>query len=98
MGGVMQVSFSASLDTTREQHTIGRITAYSPWRAADRDLGDLDREIATRALIRAVEDYEADGVAEIAYAVEECRSDGHAGLTLRRIVASGRAVRLALAA
>ncbi|HXT07204.1 MAG TPA: hypothetical protein VN715_09730 [Roseiarcus sp.] len=98
MGSVMHVSFSALLDTTREQHTIGRITAYSPWRAADRELGDLDREIATRALVRAAEDYEADGVVEIAYAVEECRSDGHAALTLRRIVASGRAVRLALAA
>lgn len=94
----MQVSFTASFDSAREQHTIGRLTAYSPWRAADRALGGLDREIATRALVRAAEDCEADGVAEVAYAIEECRSGECAGLTLRRIVATGRAVRLALAA
>jgi hypothetical protein len=94
----MHVSFTASLDTAREQYTIGRLTAHSPWRAADRELGDLDREIATRALVRAAEEYDADGVAEVAFAVEECRNGECAGLTLRRIVATGRAVRLAVAA
>ncbi len=98
MDNVMHVSFTASLDIARAQHTLGRLTAYSPWRAADRELGALDREIATRALVRAAEDFEADGVAEVAYAIEECRSAECAGLTLRRIVATGRAVRLAVAA
>ncbi len=94
----MHVSFTASLDNARAQFTLGRLAAHAPWRAADRELGALDREIATRALVRAAEDYDADGVVEIAYAVEECRSAECAGLTLRRIVATGRAVRLALAA
>ena len=98
MGTVMQISFTASLNTAREQHTIGRVTARSPWRAADRELGDLDREIATRALVREAEEYGADGVVEIAFAIEECRNGECAGMTLRRIVATGRAVRLALAA
>jgi hypothetical protein len=98
MSMVMHVSFTATLDIAREQTTLGRLVAPSPWRAADRELGDLDREIATRALIRAAEEYDADGVAEIAYSIEECRSAECAGLTLRRIVATGRAVRLALAA
>ncbi len=98
MGIVMHVSFTASLDTSRAQYTIGRVSAHSPWRAADRELGSLDREIATRALIREAQEYDADGVAEIAYEVEECRSGECEGVTLRRIVATGRAVRLALAA
>ena len=98
MGIVMHVSFTAKLDTAREQRTIGQIKAFAPWRAADRELGELDREIALRALVRAAEDYEADGLVEIVYGIEECRNDECAGLTLRRLVASGRAVRLAVAA
>jgi hypothetical protein len=94
----MHVSFTASLETAREHYTIGRLIAHSPWRAGDRELGDHDREIATRALVRAAEDYDADGVVEVAYAIEECRNGEGAGLVLRRIVATGRAVRLALAA
>lgn len=98
MGRVMHVSFTASLDMAREQRTIGRLTAHSPWRAADRELSAIDREIATRALVREAEEYGADGVVEVAFAVEDCRVGECAGLTLRRIVATGRAVRLALAA
>jgi uncharacterized protein YbjQ (UPF0145 family) len=95
---MMHVSFTASLDAGREQRTIGRVSARSPWRAGDRELREADRETATRALVREAEEYGADGVVEVAYAVEECRSGECAGLMLRRIIATGRAVRLALAA
>jgi hypothetical protein len=95
---VMQVSFTPSLDPERAQYTIGRVTAHSPWRAADREIGDLDREIALRALVREAEEYGADGVVEVAYAVEECANGECGGVKLCRVVATGRAVRLALAA
>jgi hypothetical protein len=95
---VMQVSFTASLDPERAQYTIGRVTSHSPWRAADREIGDLDREIALRALVREAEEYGADGVVEVAYTVEECAGGECEGVKLCRVVATGRAVRLALAA
>jgi hypothetical protein len=92
---VMQLSFTASLDTKRAQYTIGRVAAHTPWRPADRDLGETEQEIAMRALVREAEEYGADGVVEIAYASEEC--NGETG-KLHRLIATGRAVRLALAA
>ncbi len=98
MGIVMQVSFTASLDSKRAQHTIGRVSAHTPWRPADRELGESDREIATRALVREAEEYGADGVVEVAFAVEECHGAECESIKLRRLVATGRAVRLALAA
>ena len=98
MGDVMQVSSSASLETDRAQYTIGRVTARSPWRSADRELAESDREIALRALVREAEEYGADGVVEVAYAVEDCAGGECQGVKLHRFVVTGRAVRLALAA
>jgi hypothetical protein len=98
MGIVMQVSFTASLDTTRAQHTIGRVSAHTPWRCTDRALGEVERQIAVRALVREAEEYGADGVVEVAYAVEECRGAECESVKLHRLVATGRAVKLALAA
>ena len=94
----MQVSVSASLDEKRAHYTIGRVSAHSAWRAAEGELADLEREVALRALVREAEEYGADGVVEVAYAVEECRHGECEGVKLRRVVATGRAVRLALAA
>jgi hypothetical protein len=94
----MQISFTASLDTKRAQYTIGRVSAHTPWRPADHELGELDREIAMRALVREAEEYGADGVVEVAYAVEACNGGECESVKLHRIVATGRAVRLALAA
>jgi hypothetical protein len=98
MGMLMQVSFTASLDTPRTQHTIGRVTAHTPWRSVDRELGEAEREIAVRALVREAEEYGADGVVEVAYAVEVCRGSECESVKLHRVVATGRAVKLALAA
>jgi hypothetical protein len=98
MGIVMQVSFTASLDTERAQYTIGRVTARAPWRGADPEAELLDREIALRGLVREAEEYGAHGIVEVAYAVEECAAGECDGVKLRRVVATGRAVRLSLAA
>jgi hypothetical protein len=95
MDKVMQVSFTASLDTKRAQYTIGRVAAHTPWRPGDHELNEADREIAMRALMREAEEYGADGVVEVAYGTEICNSETG---KLHRLVATGRAVRLALAA
>jgi hypothetical protein len=94
----MKVSVSASLETDRAQYSIGRVTARSPWRPADHALEEADREIALRALVREAEEYGADGVVEVAYADEACAGGECEGVKLHRVVATGRAVRLALAA
>ena len=98
MGIVMQVSFTASLDTERAQYAIGRVSAHTPWRAIDRELGEEEREIAIRSLVREAEEYGAEGVVEIAFAVEACNGGECEGVKLHRLVATGRAVKLALAA
>ncbi len=98
MGMVMQVSFTASLDSERAQTSIGRVSARAPWRCADREIEQVDRDIALRALVREAEEYGADGVVEVAYAVEQCAGGECEGVKLHRVVATGRAVRLALAA
>ena len=91
----MQVSFTASLDTDRAAFPLGRVSAHSSWRP---EPGDLDREIAMRALVREAEEYGADGVVDVAFEVEECSGVECQGIKLRRVVAKGRAVKLALAA
>ena len=94
----MQVSFNNALDTQRARHAIGQVTATTNWRNADKPVSDLDREIAVRALVREAEEYGADGVVEVTFETEECKGVECEGVKLRRVVASGRAVKLALAA
>ena len=95
MGQIMQLSFTASLDTDRAAFPLGRVSAKGPWRP---EPTELDREIATRALVREAEEYGADGVVEVTFETEECPGVECEGVKLKRVVATGRAVKLALAA
>jgi len=95
MGTIMQFSFTASLDTDRAAFPLGRVSAKGPWRP---EATEHDREVAMRALVREAEEYGADGVVEVAFETEECRGVECEGVKLRRVVATGRAVKLALAA
>ncbi len=95
MGNIMQFSFTASLDTDRAAFPLGRVCAHGPWKP---EANELDREIAMRALVREAEEYGADGVVEVAFEIEECPGLACEGVRLRRVVATGRAVKLSLAA
>lgn len=95
MGNVMHLSFTASLDTDRAAFPLGRVSAHSSWRV---EPNEMDREIAMRALVREAEEYDADGVVEVSFETEECPGVECEGVKLRRVVATGRAVKLALAA
>jgi uncharacterized protein YbjQ (UPF0145 family) len=95
MGNVMHLSFTASLDTNRAAFPLGRVSAHSAWRP---EPNEMDREIAMRALVREAEEYGADGVVEVAFETEECPGVECECVKLRRVVATGRAVKLALAA
>jgi uncharacterized protein YbjQ (UPF0145 family) len=94
----MQVSFSRALDDKRTQISIGRVKATTGWRAARGLVADFDREIALRALVREAEEYGADALVEVSFEIEEVRGPDIDGVPLRRVTATGTAVRLAVAA
>jgi uncharacterized protein YbjQ (UPF0145 family) len=94
----MQVSFSRALDSERAQISIGRLRATTHWRAARGAVAEFDREVAVRALVREAEEYGADALVEVSFEIEEVRGPDIDGVPLRRITATGTAVRLALAA
>jgi uncharacterized protein YbjQ (UPF0145 family) len=94
----MQISTSSALDSDRAQFPIGQIKATTGWRSAQKELSDADREVAARALIREAEEYGADALIEVSFTVEECRGCEIEGVKLRRLTATGTAVRLAIAA
>jgi len=92
----MQVSFTASLQTGRAAKTIGRIKVFGRWRGADEPAAPAERDALLRDLARDAEDYGADALLDVRFEAEEtAESDG---VSLRRLVASGSAVRTTLAA
>jgi len=93
----MQVSFAAALDG-RRTIAIGRIRAAGPWRAAGDPGAEADRQTAIEALRREAEDCGADGVVEARFEVEGCRGCEIDGVELRRVMATGLAVRFVEAA
>ena len=94
----MQVSFSSALEGGRAHFAIGKVKATTEWRAAEKPVADVDHEIALRELIREAEEYGADALVEVSFSVEEVRGPDNGGVPLRRITATGKAARLALAA
>ncbi len=77
---------------------IGRIRACSGWRAADASTSDEDRRAAVDALVREAQDCEADAIVGLDFEVEGIRSADVEGVPLRRIAATGIAVKFAEAA
>jgi hypothetical protein len=91
----MHVSFNSAIDGPFVQTRLGEIHAASSWRAADKPVAEIDRDIALRALVREAEEVGADGLVEVQFAVEEVAATDIDGVKLRRVNASGAAVRLA---
>lgn len=94
----MQVSFSRALEGDRAKVSLGHVKAVTGWRAADKPVGEIDREIALRALIREAEEYGADALVAVEFAVEEVKGADIEGVPLRRLSATGEAVRFKIAA
>jgi uncharacterized protein YbjQ (UPF0145 family) len=92
----MQVSFTGSLQAGRAAKTIGRIKVVGRWRGADEPATEADRRALLRDLTREAEDYGADALIDVRFEAEDtAESDG---VCLRRLVASGSAVQMTLAA
>ena len=94
----MQVSRTNELEGGRAYYSIGRIKASSGWCAANAHGSVLDRLEAFWALVSEAQEFSADAVIDLSFEVEAIRRPGFDGGPLRRIAATGVAVRFAEAA
>jgi len=93
----MQVSFSGALDGGRAHYSLGRVKAAGQWRAKRAADPEADWQAVLGALVREAEEYGADALVEVNFAVEEV-AGGVDGVPLSRLVVAGAAVRFAAAA
>jgi len=91
----MRISFSEQVEGSRVTHSIGRVRATSSWHAPDAG-GDWN-EKALRALVSAAEEFDADALIDVGYEVDAVAATDLAPLDLRRVTATGVAVKLARA-
>jgi len=94
----MQVSFNGALEDGRAHYAIGRVKAAGRWRAAHEPSLEADRQSVLRALVREAEEYGADALINVSFDIDEVAGADIDGVPLRRVVATGSAVRFALAA
>ncbi len=94
----MRISATNSIEGGRILYPIGKIKAASAWHAAllDKHQGNW-RELALRELIRRAEDIDADAIIDVNF-----ETDGvipvEGFVNLSRVLATGTAVKLAVAA
>lgn len=94
----MQVSQTQELEDGRQTHAIGRIKAVGAWRAASAAGGETEKRAALRALVREAEDCGADAIVGVEFHMDGVMGADIEGVALKRVVATGVAVRFALAA
>jgi len=88
----MLVSFTEGLEG-RKVSSIGRVRASATWRGAG--ASEQDREAAVKALVREAEDQGADAIVDVRFETDAVEGAEVGGVTLRRVCASGLAVRFA---
>jgi hypothetical protein len=89
----MQVSYLDRLEGVRRYHSIGRIRAGACWRGANVVASEVDRLAAVQALIREAEDYDADAIVDLNFEFERVDCVDIGGIPLRRVAATGVAVK-----
>jgi uncharacterized protein YbjQ (UPF0145 family) len=95
----MRISSTDSIEGGRVLRSIGKIKAASAWHAAPVDAGQEDwREHALRELIQRAEDVDADAIIDVSYETDRVVPVEQTGIPLRRVLATGVAVKLAVAA
>ena len=94
----MRISATDSIDGGRIVYPIGKIRAASGWHAAQLDAHSGDwRERALRELIRRAEDVDADAIIDVDFQTDAVVAvEGFVNLS--RVLATGTAVKLAVAA
>jgi uncharacterized protein YbjQ (UPF0145 family) len=95
----MRISSTGVIEGRRVLYTIGRVTAASAWHGASGSPSpDSWREVVLSELIRKAEDIDADAIIGFDYETDSIMSDSETGVRLKRILATGKAVKLSCAA
>ncbi len=94
----MQMSFTADLEDDRAKTVIGPVRASARWRAAEGMGTETERHAAIEALMREAAEYGADGVVDVQFEIDDVKGHDIDGVALRRVTATGLAVRFARAA
>ena len=95
----MRISFTGTLEGCRVLYNIGKIEAASAWHPANSEpLQPNWRELILRELIRKAEDIDADAIIGIDYQNGGAVRIDETGVKLKRVVATGTAVKLSSAA
>ena len=94
----MQVSTSLQLDDGRQHLSIGRIKAASRWCGTSGKSLEASRRDAVAALISEAEEYDADAIIGLEFETDAVKGADIDGTHLRRVRASGIAVKIARAA
>ena len=95
----MRISATEAVEGGRVLYPIGKIAAASGWHA----MGSAPhsgnwRERVLADLVRRAEDVEADAIIGLDYKIDADATRDEAGVTLQRVVATGIAVKLSVAA
>jgi hypothetical protein len=94
----MRTSSTGAIEGGRVLHTIGRIEAASTWHPAHGSpLQENWRELVLRELIRKAEDIDADAIIQVNYQNDGAIRVDETRVKLKRVVATGIAVKLSCA-
>ena len=95
----MRISSTEIIEGGRVLYRIGKIKAASPWHAAKgAPSQDNWRKLALREIIRKAEDIDADAIIGFDYETDSLIPIGETGVQLKRILATGIAVKVSCAA
>jgi uncharacterized protein YbjQ (UPF0145 family) len=93
---VMRISFTDEIDGGRILYPIGRVRAAASWRGGN--LGaeaSRDKDAALRALIETATDVDADAIVGVGFEVDGVSCLDLTNVDLKRVTATGVAVKLA---
>jgi hypothetical protein len=95
----VRISFTGTLEGSRVLYRIGKIEAASAWHPENSEpLQPNWRELILRELIRTAEDIDADAIIEVDYQNGGAVRIDETGVKLKRVVATGIAVKVSCAA
>ncbi|MGH6796431.1 MAG: heavy metal-binding domain-containing protein [Methylocella sp.] len=95
----MRISFTGTLEGGRILYHIGKIEAASAWHPENSEpLQHNWRELVLRELIREAEDIDADAIIGIDYQNGGAVRIDESGVKLKRVVATGMAVKISCVA
>jgi hypothetical protein len=94
----VRISFTGTLEGARILYNIGKIEAASAWHPENSDPQQYNwRDLILRELVRTAEDVGADAIIEVDYQNGGVVQIDEIGVKLKRVVATGIAVKVSCA-